>query len=166
MSRADLTKAPAEVAAMFDDVAERYDITNDVLALGRTRVWRRAVVDAVDPKPGQFILDLAAGTGTSSVPFAQAGATVVPTDFSLGMLQVGRRRQPRLPSLPVMACICRFEPGCSMRRQSPVACEISTIVPWGSPSFAGSYARAAVSSSASSRSRPCRLFAPSTPSTS
>ncbi|MCX6414160.1 MAG: class I SAM-dependent methyltransferase, partial [Actinobacteria bacterium] len=48
-------------------------------------------------KPGQFILDLAAGTGTSSVPFAQAGATVVPTDFSLGMLQVGRRRQPRLP---------------------------------------------------------------------
>ena len=97
MSRADLTKAPAEVAAMFDDVAERYDITNDVLALGRTRVWRRAVVDAVDPKPGQFILDLAAGTGTSSVPFAQAGATVVPTDFSLGMLQVGRRRQPRLP---------------------------------------------------------------------
>ena len=57
----------------------------------------RAVVDAVDPKPGQFILDLAAGTGTSSVPFAQAGATVVPTDFSLGMLQVGRRRQPRLP---------------------------------------------------------------------
>ena len=97
MSRADLTKAPAEVAAMFDDVAERYDITNDVLALGRTRVWRRAVVDAVDPKPGQFILDLAAGTGTSSVPFARAGATVVPTDFSLGMLQVGRRRQPRLP---------------------------------------------------------------------
>ena len=73
MSRADLTKAPAEVAAMFDDVAERYDITNDVLALGRTRVWRRAVVDAVDPKPGQFILDLAAGTGTSSVPFARAG---------------------------------------------------------------------------------------------
>ena len=78
MSRADLTKAPAEVAAMFDDVAERYDITNDVLALGRTRVWRRAVVDAVDPKPGQFILDLAAGTGTSSVPFAQA-AEVFPS---------------------------------------------------------------------------------------
>lgn len=97
MTRADLSKAPAAVAAMFDDVAERYDMTNDVLALGRTRVWRRAVVDAVDPKPGQFILDLAAGTGTSSVPFARAGAIVVPTDFSLGMLQVGRRRQPRLP---------------------------------------------------------------------
>lgn len=82
---------------MFDDVAERYDVTNDVLALGQTRVWRRAVVEAVAPRPGQLILDLAAGTGTSSVPFAQAGATVIPTDFSLGMLQVGHRRQPGLP---------------------------------------------------------------------
>jgi demethylmenaquinone methyltransferase/2-methoxy-6-polyprenyl-1,4-benzoquinol methylase len=97
MSRADLSKAPTQVAAMFDDVAERYDITNDVLALGQTRAWRKAVVAAIDPKPGQRILDLAAGTGTSSVPFAEAGATVVPTDFSLGMLEVGRRREPGLP---------------------------------------------------------------------
>lgn len=97
MTRADLTKAPSEVAAMFDDVAAKYDLTNDVLALGQTRRWRAAVVRAIDPKPGQRILDLAAGTGTSSVPFAQAGATVVPTDFSLGMLQVGRQRQPELP---------------------------------------------------------------------
>lgn len=82
---------------MFDDVAERYDITNDVLALGQTRRWRRAVLDAVAARPGERILDLAAGTGTSSVPFAEAGATVVPTDFSLGMLSVGKRRQPDLP---------------------------------------------------------------------
>jgi len=82
---------------MFDDVAERYDLTNDVLALGQTRRWRSAVVNAVDPQPGERILDLAAGTGTSSVPFARAGATVVPTDFSLGMLQVGKRRQSALP---------------------------------------------------------------------
>lgn len=81
---------------MFDDVAERYDLTNDVLALGQTRRWRSAVLQAVDPKPGQRILDLAAGTGTSSTPFARAGAFVVPTDFSLGMLQVGKRRQPEL----------------------------------------------------------------------
>ena len=94
VSRADLTKAPVEVAARFDKVAAKYDITNDVLALGRTRAWRKAVVAAVDPKPGQRILDLAAGTGTSSVPFAEAGATVVPTDFSIGMLEVGRERQP------------------------------------------------------------------------
>ena len=97
MSRADLDKAPTDVAAMFDDVAERYDITNDVLALGQTRRWRSAVVDAVAPRPGERILDLAAGTGTSSVPFSAAGALVVPTDFSLGMLRVGKRRQPFLP---------------------------------------------------------------------
>ncbi len=97
MTRADLTKAPTDVAAMFDGVAKRYDITNDVLALGQTRIWRRAVVSAVRPLPGELILDLAAGTGTSSVPFAEAGAHVIPTDFSLGMLRVGRQRQPQLP---------------------------------------------------------------------
>jgi demethylmenaquinone methyltransferase/2-methoxy-6-polyprenyl-1,4-benzoquinol methylase len=82
---------------MFDGVAERYDITNDVLALGQTRAWRKAVVAAVEPKAGQRILDLAAGTGTSSLPFERAGATVIPADFSLGMLRVGHRRQPSLP---------------------------------------------------------------------
>lgn len=94
--RADLSKAPEQVAAMFDGVAERYDLTNDVLALGQTRAWRSAVLRALEPKAGQRILDLAAGTGTSSIPFAKAGTFVVPTDFSLGMLRVGRRRQPGL----------------------------------------------------------------------
>lgn len=97
MPRADLDKAPHDVAAMFDDVADRYDITNDVLSLGQTRRWRNAVLQAVDPQPGERILDLAAGTGTSSVPFAEAGAVVVPVDFSLGMLEVGKRRHPWLP---------------------------------------------------------------------
>ena len=92
-SRAGLDKAPHEVAAMFDRVAEKYDVTNDVLALGQTRLWRRAVVNAVAPQPGERVLDLAAGTGTSSRPFEQRGAFVVPCDFSLGMLQVGRARQ-------------------------------------------------------------------------
>lgn len=97
MPRADLDKEPTEVAAMFDEVAERYDLTNDVLALGQTRLWRRAVVNAVAPRPGERILDLAAGTGTSSAPLAARGAAVVPCDFSLGMLAVGRRREPGLP---------------------------------------------------------------------
>jgi len=82
---------------MFDDVAERYDVTNDVLSLGQDRLWRRAVTRAVDAKRGERILDLAAGTGSSSVPFASAGADVVPCDFSLGMLRVGRRQHASLP---------------------------------------------------------------------
>ncbi len=99
MTRADLHKEPHEVAAMFDDVAERYDLTNDVLSLGQTRLWRRAVARAVDAQPGERVLDLAAGTGSSSLPFVQAGAEVVAADFSLGMLQVGKRAHPTLDLL-------------------------------------------------------------------
>ena len=96
MTRARLDKRPADVAAMFDDVAPRYDLTNDILSLGQDRRWRRLVVEAVDPKPGERVLDVAAGTGTSSQPFADVGAEVVPCDFSLGMLRVGKRARPHL----------------------------------------------------------------------
>src|SRR4051794_9174810 len=82
---------------MFDAVARRYDVTNDVLSLGQDRRWRREVVAAVGARPGERVLDLAAGTGTSSEPFAAVGATVVPCDFSLGMLAVGKRARPQLP---------------------------------------------------------------------
>ena len=82
---------------MFDAVAKRYDVTNDVLSLGQDRRWRTEVFDAVEPLPGELVLDLAAGTGTSSQPFADAGATVVPCDFSLGMLRVGKEHKPHLP---------------------------------------------------------------------
>jgi demethylmenaquinone methyltransferase/2-methoxy-6-polyprenyl-1,4-benzoquinol methylase len=96
-SRATLDKRRDDVAAMFDRVAPRYDLGNDVLSLGQDRAWRKLVVEAVDPRPGQLILDLAAGTGTSSEPFTRAGAAVVATDLSLGMLEVGKRRWPALP---------------------------------------------------------------------
>jgi demethylmenaquinone methyltransferase/2-methoxy-6-polyprenyl-1,4-benzoquinol methylase len=96
MSRASLDKDPREVAAMFDDVAGRYDVTNDVLSLGQDRLWRRAVVAACAAEPGQRVLDIAAGTGTSSEPFADSGVDVVPADFSLGMLRVGHRRRSDL----------------------------------------------------------------------
>ena len=81
---------------MFDDVADRYDLTNDVLSLGQDRLWRKAVVRAVDARPGERVLDLAAGTATSSEPFADLGAHTVACDFSLGMLRVGHRRRPDL----------------------------------------------------------------------
>jgi demethylmenaquinone methyltransferase/2-methoxy-6-polyprenyl-1,4-benzoquinol methylase len=94
-----LQKAPHDVAAMFDGVAARYDLTNDVLSLGQTRLWRRAVAQAVDARPGERVLDLAAGTGSSSMPFAAAGAQVVAADFSLGMLRVGKAAHPDLDLL-------------------------------------------------------------------
>ncbi|NUO90191.1 MAG: demethylmenaquinone methyltransferase [Dermatophilaceae bacterium] len=94
MSRAQLDKKPVDVASMFDTVAEKYDVTNDVLSLGQDRLWRRAVVKAVAARRGERILDIAAGTGTSSEPWADQEIEVVPADFSLGMLRVGRRRRP------------------------------------------------------------------------
>jgi demethylmenaquinone methyltransferase / 2-methoxy-6-polyprenyl-1,4-benzoquinol methylase len=97
MTRADLEKTPQQVASMFDEVAARYDLTNDVLSLGQDRRWRKAVVDAVGAGPGELVLDLAAGTGTSTAAFAERGASVVACDFSLGMLQVGRQRRPEMP---------------------------------------------------------------------
>ncbi len=96
MSRANLDKAPDDVAGMFDAVAARYDLANDVLSLGMDRLWRRATVRAVGAGPGQTVLDIAAGTGTSAEPFADAGVRVVAADFSLGMLRVGRARRPDL----------------------------------------------------------------------
>jgi demethylmenaquinone methyltransferase/2-methoxy-6-polyprenyl-1,4-benzoquinol methylase len=81
---------------MFDDVAPRYDLTNDVLSLGQDRRWRRAVERAVAAQAGERVLDLAAGTGTSSEPFRAAGAEVVACDFSLGMLREGRLHRSHL----------------------------------------------------------------------
>jgi demethylmenaquinone methyltransferase/2-methoxy-6-polyprenyl-1,4-benzoquinol methylase len=82
---------------MFDAVASRYDVTNDILSAGQDRRWRRDVVRALDPTPGDRVLDLAAGTGTSSESFRAVGVDVVPADFSLGMLAAGRRQRPHLP---------------------------------------------------------------------
>lgn len=96
MSRATLQKDPKAVAAMFDETAAKYDLMNDVMSLGQTRLWRRAVLQSIEPAPGQRILDIAAGTGTSSVPLRKAGADVVSADFSLGMLHQGRSQYPDL----------------------------------------------------------------------
>ncbi len=95
-ARATLAKRRADVAAMFDGVAGRYDLMNDVLSLGQDRAWRRATIAALDPRPGQRVLDLAAGTGTSSRTIADAGAFVVPVDLSVGMVTEGKGRHPDL----------------------------------------------------------------------
>jgi demethylmenaquinone methyltransferase/2-methoxy-6-polyprenyl-1,4-benzoquinol methylase len=93
MTRAQLDRRPGEVAAMFDAIADRYDLMNDALSLGQDRYWRSMVARAVGARPGETVLDLAAGTGTSSVTFTRSGARCIACDFSLGMLRAGARRQ-------------------------------------------------------------------------
>lgn len=98
-NRADLGKDPQRVSGMFDQVAAAYDRTNAVLSLGNDRLWRVATLRAVAPKRGERILDLAAGTGTSSMAFVPSGAHVVAADFSRGMIAEGRRRHGDVPNL-------------------------------------------------------------------
>ncbi|WP_403021576.1 bifunctional demethylmenaquinone methyltransferase/2-methoxy-6-polyprenyl-1,4-benzoquinol methylase UbiE [Salinibacterium sp. GXW1014] len=96
MATADLNKQPDQVSAMFDEVAAGYDRTNGVLSMGNSALWRHAVVKAIAPQPGERILDIAAGTGTSSEVISRSGAHVVAADFSHGMLEVGRRKHPQI----------------------------------------------------------------------
>ena len=109
MSRANLNKDPDEVAAMFDGVAKRYDLVNDLLSLGQTKAWRRATTATIAPAPGMKILDIAAGTGSSSQTLYEAGADVIPADFSQGMLDAGKKARPHLAFTKADALNLPFE---------------------------------------------------------
>ncbi|MFT4796198.1 MAG: demethylmenaquinone methyltransferase/2-methoxy-6-polyprenyl-1,4-benzoquinol methylase [Aquiluna sp.] len=81
---------------MFDDVAHAYDKTNDLLSFGQAKRWRKKLTEKVDPQSGEKILDIAAGTGTSSMALKLPGVEVVAADFSKGMLAEGKKRYPEL----------------------------------------------------------------------
>ncbi|SDC12354.1 demethylmenaquinone methyltransferase / 2-methoxy-6-polyprenyl-1,4-benzoquinol methylase [Geodermatophilus telluris] len=90
--RAGLDKQPRDVAAMFDRVARRYDVTNTVLSGGLDAGWRRATREALGARPGEVVLDVAAGTAVSTVELAAAGVHAIACDFSQGMLRAGAAR--------------------------------------------------------------------------
>ena len=96
---------------MFDQVAKGYDRTNALLSMGNDALWRIATVRAVGPKAGELILDLAAGTGTSSAAIAKSGATVTAVDFSAGMIEVGRRKHPNIDFVQADATSLPFNDG-------------------------------------------------------
>ena len=96
---------------MFDGVAKHYDRTNSVLSMGNSIIWRVATVRAVAAQTGERILDIAAGTGTSSAALARSGADVVAADFSAGMIEVGRHKHPNLTFVEADAMALPFEDG-------------------------------------------------------
>lgn len=77
---------------MFDEVGKNYDLTNTVLSFGLDAYWRRRATALLNPRPGERILDVAAGTAVSTARLARTGATCVACDFSYGMLRAGSRR--------------------------------------------------------------------------
>ena len=94
--RANLDKKATDVQGMFNAVAKNYDLMNSLASLGQVRRWRKEVRRAVVTRPAMRVLDVAAGTGASSIEFVRAGADVVAVDFSEGMLEEGRRRHPEI----------------------------------------------------------------------
>jgi demethylmenaquinone methyltransferase/2-methoxy-6-polyprenyl-1,4-benzoquinol methylase len=83
------------VGSVFDSVAERYDLMNDLMSLGLHRVWKRFAVEAAAVRPGEQVLDLAAGTGDLALLLARkvtSSGRVVLSDINPEMLRRGRNR--------------------------------------------------------------------------
>jgi demethylmenaquinone methyltransferase/2-methoxy-6-polyprenyl-1,4-benzoquinol methylase len=81
------------VRAVFDSVAPRYDLMNDLMSLGVHRVWKRILLTALDPRPGRTLLDLAGGTGDISLGWQRlGGGNVLLSDINPAMLEVARDR--------------------------------------------------------------------------
>ena len=83
------------VRGVFDSVAPRYDLMNDLMSMGLHRAWKAYTVLAADIRPGQKVLDIAGGTGDLARAFARkvgSEGLVVHTDINASMLRVGRDR--------------------------------------------------------------------------
>ena len=81
------------VRAVFDSVAPRYDLMNDLMSLGIHRAWKRVFVTALDPRPRHMLLDLAGGTGDIGFAWlAQGGGPLLLSDVNASMLEVARDR--------------------------------------------------------------------------
>lgn len=90
-------KDPKVISAMFDQVSGGYDRTNSLISLGLLSGWRKQVMAALDVPKREWVLDFAAGTGASTLPLLARGWYAVAADFSLGMLEEGRRARPGVP---------------------------------------------------------------------
>src|SRR6185369_12990992 len=83
------------VRGVFDSVAGKYDLMNDLMSAGLHRLWKRFTVEATRVRPGMRVLDLAGGTGDLALQFARrvgASGEVVLTDINGTMLAAGRDR--------------------------------------------------------------------------
>jgi demethylmenaquinone methyltransferase/2-methoxy-6-polyprenyl-1,4-benzoquinol methylase len=94
-STVDDSAKAGRVRGVFDSVAPKYDVMNDLMSLGLHRVWKAYAVAVAKPRPGDKVLDLAGGTGDLARAFAKpvgAGGLVVHTDINEAMLRQGRDR--------------------------------------------------------------------------
>ncbi len=93
--RVPVTEKARKVAGVFDSVASKYDVMNDVMSFGIHRLWKRFAIDMSNVRAGQHVLDLASGTGDLAAQFARkvgAAGYVVSSDINANMLNTGRAR--------------------------------------------------------------------------
>lgn len=88
----DQAERERRIRHVFEAVAPRYDLMNDVMSFGIHRLWKRTLAKAVRPKPGQVIVDVAGGTGDVARLLAAPDRRVFICDPSLAMMQCGRER--------------------------------------------------------------------------
>ncbi|MBA4215118.1 MAG: bifunctional demethylmenaquinone methyltransferase/2-methoxy-6-polyprenyl-1,4-benzoquinol methylase UbiE [Polaromonas sp.] len=104
----DEREKASRVRSVFDSVAPKYDVMNDLMSAGLHRLWKRYTLTVANPQPGQQVLDIAGGTGDLSLAFAKkVGPTgrVVHTDINEAMLREGRTRLLDLGVvLPTLVC--------------------------------------------------------------
>lgn len=129
-------KAPL-VRRVFDSVAGRYDLMNDLMSLGVHRLWKAAMVGQLSPRPGMVLLDVAGGTGDIAFRFlerararaaavpAPRGATAVVCDINPAMLAVGRRRAAERGFGDGVAWACGDAERLPIRSASADACTIA-----------------------------------------
>jgi demethylmenaquinone methyltransferase/2-methoxy-6-polyprenyl-1,4-benzoquinol methylase len=93
--RVDEAQKARRVRGVFDSVASKYDLMNDLMSAGLHRAWKAYAISVADVRPGHRVLDLAAGTGDLARAFADRvgdSGVVVHTDINEAMLRVGRER--------------------------------------------------------------------------
>jgi demethylmenaquinone methyltransferase/2-methoxy-6-polyprenyl-1,4-benzoquinol methylase len=99
------------VARVFDSVAARYDLMNDLMSMGLHRVWKAVAISQANVRPGQHVLDVASGTGDLALAFAKRvgpRGRVVMSDINGQMLTRGRNRLID-QGCPVESVVCDAE---------------------------------------------------------
>ncbi|MBF0166991.1 MAG: bifunctional demethylmenaquinone methyltransferase/2-methoxy-6-polyprenyl-1,4-benzoquinol methylase UbiE [Alphaproteobacteria bacterium] len=81
------------IRKLFDTVAPRYDLMNDVMSFGIHRLWKRRLVNLAAPKDGQTLIDLAGGTGDVALSMAKRGGSIIVCDPSRSMMAIGQKRK-------------------------------------------------------------------------
>ncbi len=110
--RVEASEHPRLVRQVFDSVAGRYDLMNDLMSGGLHRLWKRMLIDRLNPRPGMRLVDIAGGTGDIAERFlrraggAVTGSTAVICDINEAMLRVGSERLIDAGIVHGVSCVC------------------------------------------------------------